>query len=415
MKRIILPFVLFSFLFCFSCTNKETNTSEVELNAVKDILVVDLLKNSSNLSEQDLLPVKTKDGERFIISIVQSGEYFEYYDVFESFVQGLQTIGWIKDVALPNPQDRTVSSYLVELEKIDYSDYIQFNSEEFFNFDWDDANIPLFKKTKLFKGEDKASLVLVLGTFACDALLKNGFTSYPMIADAVSDPVGAGVIPSIDDSGLDNFTVRCDPDVYYRQLKLFHDVTAFKKLGVLYEDTVSGRSYGAYADVERFAKEAGFEIVRYTKVLSEPTEDELLKAQSMYLKGLEEICPKVDAIYLSVCGGLEDDNISKVMDIINKYKLPSFAMEGTSLVKIGVLLGVSSSELRQAGVYNAKKAVAIFKGAKPRSLNQLFANIPSIAINLKAANNIDYDIPLDILGSSDEIYTEIEVSSESAE
>ena len=52
----------------------------------------------------------------------------------------------------------------------------------------------------------------------------------------------------------------------------------------------------------------------------------------------------------------------------------------------------------------------IFNGAKPRQLDQLFEEPPKIAINLKTAELIQYDPPVDVLGSADEIYTEIKLA-----
>ena len=339
---------------------------------------------------------------------IQSGEYFEYYDVFEAILQGFITIGWFNEIEIPQLEEKTVTNLLKELSKLNYSNYIEFNSEWFYDFDWDDIKIKNFKKHDIFKAKTDIDLMIVLGTYAVDVLIKNKLITKPVIADAISDPVGSGIIPWIEDSGNDFLSVRCDPDVYIRQIRLFYDVVKFATLGIIYEDTDNGRSYGATSDIELIAKEKDFEIISDTKVMAEPSETDLKKAQKMYLAALQRVCSKVDAIYLSVCGGLEDENIPEVIKIINKYKIPSFAMEGSVLVKKGVMLGISGSELKSAGIYNVKKIIHIFGGKKPRELSQLFENIPSIAINLKSASNIEYDVPVDIISSSDEIYNTIE-------
>ncbi len=50
----------------------------------------------------------------------------------------------------------------------------------------------------------------------------------------------------------------------------------------------------------------------------------------------------------------------------------------------------------------------ILNGARPRQLDQVFEGPPKIAINLKTAQIIGYDPPVDVLGAADEIYQEIE-------
>ena len=82
-------------------------------------------------------------------------------------------------------------------------------------------------------------------------------------------------------------------------------------------------------------------------------------------------------------------------------------MEGSDFVSNGILLGESESNVISVGIYNAKKIVTILKGEKAGSLNQIFEHVPHIAINLKAAELINYDVPIDIIASSDEIYQTI--------
>ncbi|MCB1824761.1 MAG: hypothetical protein KDJ54_09400 [Candidatus Competibacteraceae bacterium] len=53
----------------------------------------------------------------------------------------------------------------------------------------------------------------------------------------------------------------------------------------------------------------------------------------------------------------------------------------------------------------------IFNGAKPRQLNQVFEEGPTIALNLKTAEIIGLYLKAEILAAADEIYQEIAVST----
>ncbi|KKK99562.1 hypothetical protein LCGC14_2631530, partial [marine sediment metagenome] len=112
-------------------------------------------------------------------------------------------------------------------------------------------------------------------------------------------------------------------------------------------------------------------------------------------------------VYFGIVNGLSSRNLPNIMEITNRYKLPTFSMKGSTYVKRGVLFGVSESEEVATGIYNAKNIVQILRGKLPRSINQVFEHVPHIAINLEEANKIGYDVPIDIIASSDEIYTEI--------
>ena len=63
---------------------------------------------------------------------------------------------------------------------------------------------------------------------------------------------------------------------------------------------------------------------------------------------------------------------------------------------------------KEAGLYNAKKIVSILKGTKPRDLDQVFEKTARISVNLRTAELIGYRLPVDIIRSADEIFTEIE-------
>jgi ABC-type uncharacterized transport system substrate-binding protein len=95
----------------------------------------------------------------------------------------------------------------------------------------------------------------------------------------------------------------------------------------------------------------------------------------------------------------------QIVKILERAKVPSFALEGSIRVKDGILFSMSANVSIRSGIFNASKAARIFSGASPRSLEQHFENIPSIAVNLETANKINFIVPLDILINSDEVYT----------
>ena len=53
---------------------------------------------------------------------------------------------------------------------------------------------------------------------------------------------------------------RVQPERYQRQLRLFHEIVGFRKLGLVYEDSPSGRSYAAVDAVRQIAMEKGFSV-----------------------------------------------------------------------------------------------------------------------------------------------------------
>lgn len=61
------------------------------------------------------------------------------------------------------------------------------------------------------------------------------------------------------DSGIDHVHARCDPKRYQRQIRLFHDIIGFKRLGAVYDDKdPDGRVLSHLNELE----EVGMERVR---------------------------------------------------------------------------------------------------------------------------------------------------------
>lgn len=349
-------------------------------------------------------PFKKEGGGKFRLAVVVSGPYWEFYDNLRALVDAFATIGWANKLAIP-ASITTTEELVTFLSDSNYSDYIEFPKSLYYDLNWGDAAAGMEKA--LIKGVKKsgADLILAYGGVAGNEFSKLSSYSLPVVMDAITDPLAAGVIKSYEDSGKDFITCRVDPDQFKRQIRLFHDTVGFKKLGIIYGDNENGRIWGAVRDVEEVAKEKGFEIVRNTNVKEEDTP----QTTALYLKALEQICQSADAVYIGASAAITDyDIMPDVVRILDKYHKPSFALEGTIRVKQGALFSISLAGITRSGIYNAKKIARIFGGAKPRDLPQIFENVPSIAINLKTASDIGYDVRFDILSGSDEVYTQIQ-------
>jgi ABC-type uncharacterized transport system substrate-binding protein len=72
-------------------------------------------------------------------------------------------------------------------------------------------------------------------------------------------------------------------------------------------------------------------------------------------------------------------------------------------------MSISRANFQYVGRFYAQTMAKIFNGAKPRDIGQLFEDPPKIAINLKTAELIGYDPPVDVLSAADEIFEEIEI------
>ena len=136
---------------------------------------------------------------------------------------------------------------------------MNFSRELYFDLEWDTETAKSAEFARLVSKNSGVDLIIALGTGPGQVFAELGNLEIPVVADSISDPLGSGIISSYEDSGRDNLTVRVDPDRYKRQIRMFYDVVGFERLGIIYEDTAEGKSYGAVNDIEIIAQEKGFD------------------------------------------------------------------------------------------------------------------------------------------------------------
>lgn len=391
-KFILLPVLAIIF---FSCVIKKPTaedywSSEAKLPG----------RNAQITAADEILPPFTKsDNTKFRIGIIISAEYWEYFDMIKGMVEGFANIGWAKNPEIPlTIKD---SYHLIEwLSNQNYSDYVEFPPEQFYNLEWGDN--ASFVENRVIKQRPDVDLFLACGSMAGKLLYQQERYPIPVIADAINDCFAMGVTLSETDSGRDFFTNKIDREQFRRQIRLFHEITKFNKLGIVYGDDEYGISYGAVRDVEAVAEEIGFEIIRNTNIKEDINDDTV----ELYLAALEDVASRADAVYIGASTAVTEYNImQQITKILVAAKIPSFSLEGSIRVKDGILFSMASSAMIRSGIFNAIKATRIFSGVSPRLLEQRFESMSTVSINLETANRINFIIPLDIIINSDEVYT----------
>ncbi len=346
-------------------------------------------------------------GAPWRIGYLEGGPYINYPANLRALVLALAELGWIEAVQLPPQTDETDTRELwAWLSQNIHSKYIRFAPDAYWSNNWDDARRTLTKKEllrRLTRNRD-IDLMLAMGTTAGQDLANNDH-NVPTIVMSSSNPLASGIIKSYGDSGLDHVNARVDPTRYERQVRIFHDIFGFKKLGIVYEtDTPEGRTYGAIEDVERVARERGFEVITCHAPFSNVSAE---KAKETVKTCIAELAPKIDAFYFTNHRGVTDTNMEQLLAPLYARRIPTFSQVGSREVKYGVLLSIARAGFKYIGGFHAETIAKICNGAKPRELEQIFEDPPRIAINLKAAQIIGYDPPVDILGSADEVYDTI--------
>lgn len=353
-------------------------------------------------AEYAVAPVQKDGGKRWRIAYYEGGQYTDYEIILKAIVRGLVDLGWVEPLTMDaanNPEAGGFWRYLAANAK---SRYIEFVADAYYSPGNFDPSLRAATKAKMIERLNKGDidLVLAFGTWAGQDLA-NRQHRVPTIVASTSDPIGSGIVPSAADSGLDHVHAKVEPGRYQRQVELFHDVIGFKKLGVVYEDTREGRTFGGIDAVEEAAKKRGFEIVRCNTPFNGVTRQQ---AEEGIVRCYNEIAKSADAVYITVHQGVTLNNMQRIMAPLTAAKIPTFSMNGTNEVKYGVLMSLSQAGFSDVGRFHAETIARIFNGAKPRDLEQRWYAPAKLAINLETARVIGYTPPVEIMLAADQVY-----------
>ncbi len=351
-------------------------------------------------------PVSAPSGGAWRLGYLQGGDYADYPVILVAIVRGLMTLGWLDELALPDPHTHTTAQIWDFLARNARSDYLRFLPDAHYTAgNFDAAQRPATRQALYQRVRDARDidLVIAMGTWAGQDMA-NGPVTVPTIVASTSDPIASNIVASASDSGKDHIHAKVEPDRYERQLRLFHDIVPFKTLGVVYENTPEGRTFGGVDAVEAMARELGFDVVACHAPFNDvPAEEAERLAADCYA----QLAPKVEAVYLTVHRGVTSRSLGPIVEALLAAEVPSFSMLGSGEVNRGVLLSMAQAGYLPVGLFHAETMARIFHGARPRELSQVWLSPAEIAINLKTAERIGFDPPIDILLASDEVYDAI--------
>lgn len=346
------------------------------------------------------------DGRKWRIGYLEGGAYPDYQTIFLKTVAGLMDLGWIEPMPLPeeyDPDHRRVWEWVADNVRSDFLEFVKdaFHTSDFTADRRQETQNSLLRR---LNQEQDIDLVLALGTWA-GLDLANDKHSVPTVVASTSDPLGSGIIPSVDDSGFDHLHAKVEPDRYAIQLRLFHDIIGFRAIGLVYEDSPEGRTFAAVADAELVARERGFEIkhchARNNDVTLEQAFEEVLACYN-------ELSSQVQALYITEHRGERLANLPELLTPLLEHSVATFAMAGSQYVQHGALLSIAHAGYAYVGRFHAETIARIFNGAKPRDLIQKWQAPTKIALNLQTAEIIGFDPPFDVLAAADEIFERIE-------
>lgn len=395
-KRYILFLAVFLAVLACGCSLKKD-----EKNYTK--------KKRDSDAVQYMTEPKTRDGKKHRIAYVDYDEYLPAAQQFYYILMGLKDMGWISCEALPytieqiNKENISTKEIYQALSRMDLGEYIEFVPDAFYYMGYEkeeDIISGLREHTEIKRDVD---LVITFGTSA-GKLVKDMGLSIPMVDFSATDPVASGIIESADNgSGNDNVWAQVEPSMPLRQLKYYHSIKSFKKLGILVygDEIISG-----VPDIKRASEEVGFELVKYNIPEQErENEEQVEKYYGKVRKNFESLVNEgIDAFFLTVDVINDMDRMPELLEIFYEKKIPVYMMDDTNTIEHGALLIISTYDFENVGYFIADAAAKILNGATAGDLPCKYISSPYICLNYEVAKRIGFGLKFEFLASCDEIY-----------
>jgi putative ABC transport system substrate-binding protein len=239
------------------------------------------------------------------------------------------------------------------------------------------------------------NVIVSLTTPISQAVAKRAKGKVPVVFCGVTDPIGAGLVPSWNNDPASGITGTSDRWPYAEQLDLIRQlVPKARRVGIPFN---SGESNSRYAldQIQPLAQARGLEVV--TAVATDI--GEVRKAvDSLVARG-------VDVIYVTsdntVMAGFES-----VLKVAHERKIPVIVGESANVERGG--LATYSVDYTELGRATADLTDKVLKGAIPGSLPIVAFKGAQLYINPDAAEKMGVTVPADVLGRAKIVHTKPE-------
>jgi putative ABC transport system substrate-binding protein len=216
----------------------------------------------------------------------------------------------------------------------------------------------------------------------------NATKSIPIVISSVTDPVGAGLVKSLEQPG-GNVTGTTDRSPVDRQIELIQEIVpTVKRIGVIYN---SGED-NSISSLKQINEEAGKRNIQVVEAPVSNSSGVFLAAKSLV--------GKVDAVHIPTDNTVISafDSVVKVCD---ENRLPLFAAD-TDSVPRGAVAAVAIDYYR-LGRQSGAMAARILQGAKPATMPVETLKDLKLVVNPKAAEKIGIKLSDSVIERADQV------------
>jgi putative ABC transport system substrate-binding protein len=241
-----------------------------------------------------------------------------------------------------------------------------------------------------FKAE-KVDVAIGIATPTAQALA-NAIKDAPVVFSTVTDPIGAGLVSSID-HGEGNVTGLSDAIPTVEHITLFKEIAGINTLGYIYTAS-EANSASALELVKKGCDENGITLISQS-----------INTSADIKQAAQSIVGRVDGLYLTtdntVFSGLQ-----AIIDVFAAAKKPLFSGDVTGALNGGCMIA-SGFNYYKAGLATADIVVEILNGGKPDTIPVKFLSGPDetdFLLDLDAAKNCGIVIQDKYINAANKIF-----------
>ena len=238
--------------------------------------------------------------------------------------------------------------------------------------------------------DEKVDVIVAINTSTALAA-KRATTEVPIVFAAGTDPVAAGLVESIATPGgrLTGFHFLT-VDLTAKRLEILREIVPKLSRIVTFYDPRTPGAVSSFAAAREAAGKLGIEVVAQQVTSPEELRDRLRTLTAVQAEA-----------FFFIADFLVINHTPLVIETANAVRLPTMATQ-LGAVRAGALAGYGP-DFREYGRRPARYVARILAGSLPRDLPVETINQPALAINLKTAKAIGFDIPPLLLARADEV------------
>lgn len=250
-----------------------------------------------------------------------------------------------------------------------------------------DGNLNELPKLAAKLADLKVDLIFACSTPAAKAAVELP-DNIPVVFTPVFDPVGANLVESIEApggkaTGMSGMVAAKAKTAFIQRV-----LPNAKRVGILYHNNDSN----ALVELSHF-KKAAAGIFELSEIAINDS-SELSRFGTM-------LRPELDVLFLPI-GRIVEENFATVVYYTDAVGLPVIASHAPN-VPSGALAALTASHY-ELGAACADKAKKILSGTKPGNIPVGIVEKPEILLNNFAAQNLDIELPNDLLAEAKEVF-----------